>query len=384
MDFEFTSEQEQFRQQVRDFFASNVTPDMLSGEEADDHNGKVYKLLADKGWLGMAWPEEYGGQNRTHIEQAIFSEELARSGVNVGAYNSTVRYFASSLMQFGSPAQKEFFLPKVLAGEIVVSMGWSEPNAGSDAASAQTRAIQDGDDYIINGQKIFTSHGHFADYIYMSTRTDTEAPKHRGITLFIVPMKHPGVTIRPLWTMGGGRVNQVFFDDVRVGLDAMVGEKNRGWYHQAATLDLERSASGVVMRLRMVFAEILEYAKTHQRHGKPIASIPRIRERFIQLSAEIERAWLLSYRVASYQSQGLPLSAEASMNKLFSVSIGQQVADLVVEVLGMNGVRMDTEGPMQGRAGKSYLGSFVTGVVGGTSQIQRNIIANRGLGLPRG
>jgi alkylation response protein AidB-like acyl-CoA dehydrogenase len=163
----------------------------------------------------------------------------------------------------------------------------------------------------------------------------------------------------------------------------MVGEKNRGWYHQAATLDLERSASGVVMRLRMVFAELLAYAKTHQRHGRPIAALSHIREGLIQIAADIERAWLLSYRVASYQSRGLPLSAEASMNKLFSVAVGQRLADLTMEVLGMPGVRMDFAAPMSGRASRSYLGSFVTSVVGGTNQIQRNIIANRGLGLPR-
>jgi alkylation response protein AidB-like acyl-CoA dehydrogenase len=384
MDFRFDDQQVAFRQQVRDFFANNVTPDMLEDQGFSDHNHKVYKLLADRGWLGMAWPKEYGGQDRTHIEQAIFSEELAHSGINVGAYNSTVRYFAASLMNFGRPDQKEYFLPKVLAGEIIVSMGWSEPNTGSDAASCQTRAVADGDDFVINGSKIFTSHGHFADYIYMSTRTDLDAPKHRGITLFIVPMKHPGVTIRPLWTMSGRRVNAVFFDDVRVSRDAMVGELNRGWYHQAATLDLERSASGLVMLIRMLFAYAVEYAKTHERGGRTISSIPRIREELVQMAADIERAWLLSYQVASYQSKGLPLSAEASMNKLFSVSLLQHMTDLLMEVLGMPGLRTDKEAPLDGEASYEYLNSFVASVAGGTNQIQKNIIANRGLGLPRG
>jgi hypothetical protein len=286
----------------------------------------------------------------------------------------------------GTEEQKREHLPPIAQAERYWCTLYSEPGSGSDLASLQTSAELDGDDYVINGQKIWTSAGHIADWGWLAARTDPEAPKHRGISLFLLDMKSPGVSVRPIINMAGGHeFNEVFFEDVRIPKANLVGEENRGWYTLAVALDFERSGVGYSASARRVLETLVKYAKEATKNGKPLSKDPIVRRKLAERFIETDASRWLSYRVAWMQSQGMVPNAEASMSKLYGTELTQRVAATGMDILGMAGQLSQGSkwAPLQGYIQRSYLSAVSSTIAAGTSEIQRDIIARRGLGLPR-
>jgi len=317
------------------------------------------------------------------IGRTGLSNQLEFGAMNVGGFG--VMMFGPTLIVHGTEEQKKEHLPGILNGTVQWCQGWSEPNAGSDVASVATRAVRDGDDYVINGQKIWTTGAQFADMMYMLARTDPDAPKHRGISYFMLDMKAPGVTVRPLITMAGSATfNEVFFENVRVPARNRLGEENRGWYIGTTTLDFERSSIGSAVGIRKQLESIIKFAKEHPelnvgagKHATKMALADRWIEALV--------AKMMSYRVVSMQQAGLIPNHEASMCKLFTSEMGQKIAALGLKMSGMYGMVVGGHPSYApaGRYGVGYLAAVSSTIAGGTSEIQRNIMAQRGLGLPR-
>ncbi len=389
MDFHFTPEQEAFREQIRQFLREEVTPEIRRAIEENPEDGSMHKEFSRKvgarGWIGLAWPKGFGGEGIGHIERLIYNEEMIYWRAPVGYHLTGERQMAPSLIISGTPEQQADYIPRIARGELGFCIGYSEPGAGSDLAGLQTRAVADGDDYVINGQKIFTSGAHWADYVWLATRTDPDAPKHKGISVFVVDLKSPGLTVKPLWNMGGGRFNEVYFDDVRVPKRNMVGEENQGWYVVAANLDFERSGIERVISGQLTFDELLDRLRMGGQEGLPKDASPALRHRLADMAVEFQVGRLLAYRVAWLQSQGQVPNYEASTSKVFGTELTQRVGRACIEVLGLYGPvqRGTRSGALDGRIASMYLANVSATIAGGTSEIQRNIIATRGLGLPR-
>ncbi|HXF50344.1 MAG TPA: acyl-CoA dehydrogenase [Dehalococcoidia bacterium] len=390
MDFRDTPEEAAFRKEVCDFLDREL-PDSLKNVDPREDPGALReglrewrKKLAAKGWIAPAWPKEYGGAGMTVMQQFIMNEEFAEHRApQVGGMG--VSMVGPTLIVHGSEEQKKEHLPRILSGEVQWCQGFSEPGAGSDLASLQTRAVRDGDDYVINGQKIWTSGAQFADWMFMLARTDPEAPKHKGISYFLVDMKSPGITVRPLVNMAGSAAfNEVFFDNVRVPARNLVGEENRGWYIGTTTLDFERSSIGNAVGLRQTIDDLIRYGREHAGDGTSrLLREPSIRLELADRYVEVHVARLMSYRVISMQAKGLIPNHEASMTKLFTTELSQRIARTAVKLLGLYGQVYGERAPMRGRFERMYLQTVASTIAGGTSEIQRNIIATRGLGLPR-
>ncbi len=381
MDFAFTSAEESLRQEIRSFLDS--VPAAAGADDEDSPNVSLERALAANGWLTMAWPKEYGGRGATQMEQLIFKEELFEAG---GGFDFLgVQLAGPTIMVHGSEEQKRQHLPRIARAEIRWCQGFSEPGAGSDLASLQTRAVRDGDDYVINGQKIWTSNAHHADWILLLTRTDPDAPKHRGISMFVVDMKTPGITIRPLVQITGVHgFNEVYFDDVRVPATNMIGELNRGWYAATTTLDFERSGIERNLVARRDWNRIHGLLKSPATRST-IAGRPTVwRHQLADLYVAVEAGQWMARRVAYLQGKGLVPNYEASMSKTFNSELGQRVADFGVNALGLPGqLRGSQYAPANGLPAFRYLDSRRLTIGQGTSEINRNIIATRGLGLPR-
>ena len=341
------------------------------------------KLLTS-GWIAPAWPREYGGADLTVMQQFILSEEFAEARApRVG-----VPLVGPTLIIHGTEEQKQEFLPPILRGETSWCQGFSEPGAGSDLASLQTRAVKDGDEYIINGQKIWTSGAQRANMMFMIARTDPDAPKHRGITYFILDMRSPGITLQPLVQMSGAAgFNQVFFDNVRVPAKNVVGEVNRGWYVATTTLDYERSGIGSAVGTRQNVERMIGWAKDNVSNGHSMLERnPLVRMELADRLVEAQVAMMLSYRVVHLQNVGMIPNHEASMCKMFSSELNQRIARTGMKMIGLFGLAWDGESqhsPNRGQYARSYVSSVSSTIAAGTSEIQRNIIAQRGMGLPR-
>jgi alkylation response protein AidB-like acyl-CoA dehydrogenase len=333
----------------------------------------------------MHWPEEYGGENASAVRSAIFSEELT--------YNRTpgrdifgVRMLGPTLMIHGSEEQKLTHLPPVARGEIQWCQGYSEPESGSDLASLSTRAVLDGDEYVVNGSKIWTSMAHRADWLMLLTRTDPEAPKHRGITFMLVDMKTPGIEVRPIINMAGRHeFNQIMLDNVKVPRANVVGEENRGWYVAVTLLDFERSGIDYSASARRLMDELKDYATETTQNGKPLIELPWVRSLLADRYIDCEVARLMAYNVAYMQGEGLVPNKEASMSKVFGSETVQRVTSAGMDILGMYGVmaREEKWAPLKGRVQEAWMSAFSGTIAAGTSEIQRNIIAEGALGLPR-
>ncbi len=379
MEFRFSDEDEAFRQEVRAFIRAEL-PKAREGES-------FTKKLAAKGWLTMSWPREYGGQGAPHLRQLVYNEEMAyhrAPGQTMGADR-----VGPTLILFGTEEQKARFLPAIARDEMTWCQGFSEPGSGSDLASLQTRAVRDGDSWVITGQKIWTSNAQRADFMILLARTDPDAPKHRGITYFLVDMTLPGITVRPLVQMTGqAGFNEVFFDDVRVPADMVVGEVNRGWYVSTATLDFERSGIGRVIGGLRTFEEVVAYAKAAPARdggGGTLYDRPEVRLPLADIALGFQVGRLMSYRVAWMQSRGLVPNYEASMAKTFGTELHQRMARTACAALGLRGQLMDGAwAPLGGQVPMAVLQTVSLTIAAGTSEINRNIIATRGLGLPRG
>jgi len=379
-----------WRKEVRDFIKNETPAAMRQPGDAAGPEGALFargrdamgamlewrnKIIA-RGWIAPAWPKKYGGAGLGVLEQFILSEEFAEAGVpgNLGGFG--VMMIGPTLIEHGTEEQKQEHLTRILKGEVVWCQGYSEPGAGSDLASLQTRAVRDGDDYVLNGQKIWTTGAQFSDWMYMLARTDPDAPKHRGITYLLVNMKSPGVTVRPLTTLAGTQTfNEVFFEDVRVPVRNRVGEENRGWYVGTTTLDFERSSIGSAVGVRKSLEALLRQAK----EGREVSfeRNSHVRSEFVDRWIECEVAKMLSYRVVNMQVRGLIPNYEASMCKLFSSDLQQRIANLSMHLHGMYGNQ-------RGRAAMGYMQAVSSTIAGGTTEVQKGIIATRGLGLPRG
>ncbi len=392
MDFGFSDDERTLVQELRAWLKAELDPrfEEAAGRGGDEHWAYTIdfnKRLAKRGWLVPHWPKEYGGNGDTPLRQALLNEELyyRRAPISVNIVRSG--HAGPTIIVHGSDEQKRAFLPPIARGEVIWCQGFSEPGAGSDLAGLQTRATADGDDFIINGQKIWTSFAHRADWCILLTRTDPEAPKHRGISMFLLDMKTPGITIRPLVNMAGGHdFNEVFFDNVRVPRANMMGEMNRGWYVATTELDFERASASTVGRNRRTLDDIVAaVAGVRERRGSANSNVAaKLALADLAVANEISR--LLSYRVAWMQTRGLIPNSEASMCKLLSSELTQALAAAGVRLLGLYGALRagETRAPGDGALGSSYVQSVAATVGGGTSEIQRNILATRGLGMPRG
>ena len=388
MNFEFSDDEISFRKELQSW----LKEELKDRPQDTDSDGEwafgleMRKKLADKGWLTMAWPEEYGGQGVSHMMQVVFAEEMSYHRAP-GRDVFGTRMMAPTLMIHGTEEQKKEFLPPVSKGEVQWCQGYSEPESGSDLASHQKRAVEDGDDFIINGTKIWTSSAHRADHIMVLTRTDPDAPKHRGISFLLCDMNTPGLTVNPIINMAGDHgFNMVTFDNVRVPKKNLVGEQNRGWYVGATLLDFERSGVDYSAGGRRVLEELTDYAKNSSQNGSLISNNPIMRNRLANLAIEVEVSRLISYNIAWMQGEGLVPNKESSMGKVVGTELQQHLSETGMQMLGLHGQLEPGSkyAPLDGRIEHMHLTNVSETIQAGTSEIQRNIIATRGLGLPRG
>ena len=388
MNFEFSDDEISFRKELQSW----LKEELKDRPQDTDSDGEwafgleMRKKLADKGWLTMALPEEYGGQGVSHMMQVVFAEEMSYHRAP-GRDVFGTRMMAPTLMIHGTEEQKKEFLPPVSKGEVQWCQGYSEPESGSDLASLQTRAVEDGDDFIINGTKIWTSSAHRADHIMVLTRTDPDAPKHRGISFLLCDMNTPGLTENPIINMAGDHgFNMVTFDNVRVPKKNLVGEQNRGWYVGATLLDFERSGVDYSAGGRRVLEELTDYAKNSSQNGSLISNNPIMRNRLANLAIEVEVSRLISYNIAWMQGEGLVPNKESSMGKVVGTELQQHLSETGMQMLGLHGQLEPGSkyAPLDGRIEHMHLTNVSETIQAGTSEIQRNIIATRGLGLPRG
>jgi len=380
LDFRLGERAEAFRAEVRAFFAEHLTDDVVARvhETGTVHDWGLHRALAERGWLAASWPRELGGQERDPFEMVAFDEEVARAGAPMDGWGTT-ELVARTLSIVGSDEQKQRIIAPALRGEILVCLGYSEPDAGSDVASVVTRAVRDGDEWVVNGQKMFTTMAHESDYVFLLTRTNPDVPKHRGLTMFLVPLDAAGVEIAPVRTLGGERTNITFYNDVRVPDSARVGEVDGGWDVMTVALAFERNptANGEEGRL---LRRMLRWARETGAFNDVT-----MRDVLARVATETEVGRLLAYRMAWVSARGeLPI-VEGSEAKLFgSESFRRASADLLA-LLGPSGVlqRGEAGAPVDGWAEHAFRHAVVTTIYAGSSEIQRSIIAERGLGLPR-
>jgi alkylation response protein AidB-like acyl-CoA dehydrogenase len=391
VNFEFSDEQKAFADEVEKFLDDNDTLDVMDvtrenmAQIVDTPARRAFmRKMGERGWLGMTWPKEYGGQEGEGIYEYLLNESLARRGApQIG---KGVGIIGKTLIRHGSEKLKQEFLPKILRNEVEFAIGYSEPNAGSDAAAMQLKATRDGDGWRLNGQKIWTTSAHFAEWYWVGARTDPDAVKHHGISLFLIPMDHPGLTIQEIWTIGDERTNSVYFDNVYVSNDYVVGELNKGFQYISEALDLERftmfTYSPILQRLEL----LCDHVKNEKRDGELLRKDPVIRQQIAHLVTEGEVARVLGLRfVAKSMKGGAPPTCEASTYKLYATELSRRLADASMDIVGPGAqLRVHTEeAPMKGRAESTYRYTVIDTIGGGASEIQKNIIARRKLGLPK-
>lgn len=385
MDFDYTPEQEQLRNSYRERLEAVMTPERRKAVAGLMEGGAAVtecrRALGEAGLLGVAWPVEYGGSGLTALEQYIFGEEARR--VHAPLPMITLNTVGPTLIQYGTEEQKQKFLPAILKGTIDFAIGYSEPGAGSDLASLRTSAVRDGDEFVINGSKMFTSGAEFADYIWLAARTDPEAKKHKGITVFIVPTDSPGFSWKPLRTMPGVSTYYTFYDDVRVPESAIVLGENQGWKLVTNQLNLERAALGNLGALEPLFSKTLEWAKTTELDDGFVIDQPWVRQALARVEAQVAAYRLLNLRVNTNMSSGGLGMGEASAAKVFGTELTQQVARELLDVVGQAGLRKETSAPLQGELESAYRFAVINTFGGGANELQRDIIAMAGLGMPR-
>lgn len=385
MDYQFSAEDLAFQDEVSAFIEQELPQwwddvhDVRESPEFYEAQKSFRKKLASKGWLAMAWPKEYGGQSASIFRQMIFSEVAARYGAPAGGQG--VAWVGPAILIYGTEKQKSDYLTKITGADIDFCTLYTEPGAGSDLAAIRTSAVRDGDSYIINGHKVFNSNADISDFGWLAARTDPDLPKHRGLSLFVVDMKTPGISTRPMRTMADTDTSsEVYFEDARIPADALIGEENRGWYQMAVSLDFERSGIERISQASRVLSELVEYVKTATDGASASA-----RSELSQMAVKIEVGRYLSYQVASLQEREKPFSYQASVAKIYGTELALGVNDVGVRLLGLYGqLHRDSEyARLRGNYAFEYLYSWGSMFGAGTSEIQRTIIATRGLGLPR-
>ena len=390
MDFEYTAEQKAFQQEVRDFLRENHDPEVMDptregmAQLVDSPPRRAFmKKLSERGWVGMSWPSEYGGRDMPGMYEYLLNEELAAAGAPL--IGKGVGIVGKTIIRHGNERLKREFLPKILHAEIEFAIGYTEPDAGSDLASLKTKAVKEGDGWRINGQKRFTTSAHFADWYWLAARTDPDVPKHKGITLFLIPMHAEGITIQPMPTLGDNEItNEVFLDDVFVHDDYVVGEVNKGWYYVSEALDFERFTLYTINAYVRKYEALRNAVREAQRDGKALKDDPIARQRVAWFATQIEVARMHMMRVVAKASAGEVPNIESSMFKLWTTTLGQRFADEFMTMFGATGAlkKGSEHAPGNGRFEHIYRYSVVDTVGAGTSEVQKNILARRGLGLP--
>jgi 3-oxocholest-4-en-26-oyl-CoA dehydrogenase alpha subunit len=390
MDFELNQEQKRFKEEVCKFLDKEVTKGVVEESEAGlgfgPHSWQLMRKLGERRWLAPSFPKEYGGLGLSFMYHYIVAEELDYRNALVlfrGLGLVGVAMAGPVILRYGSEEIKEEFLPRLARGEIELVLGYTEPDAGSDLSRISIRAVEDGNDFVITGQKTFNTACHYAQYHWLAARTDPDAPPHKGISIFLVDLKTPGISFNPLWEMAGARTNEVFYDEVRVPKKYLVGEKNKGWYYLTSALDLERLIT--VSGLQRTFDDLVAYTKSTIRNGKPMEKDPLVQERLADLAIELSVARNLTLRVAWLLDKGLIPNVESAVAKMFSAELHQRLANTVLEMIGLYGVlqKGSKYAVMEGTMERFFRASFIATIGGGSVEIMRNIIARRGLGFPK-
>jgi len=388
MYIDYTPEEKKLRADLRAYMAELITDEMIAEYRNSEGGGPLYtkalKKLGADGWLGIGWPKEFGGQARPAIEQFIFFDEVQRAGFPIPFL--TLCTVGPTLMKFGSEEQKASMLPRILRGELHFAIGYSEPGAGTDLASLKTRAVRDGDHYIVNGQKVFTSLAEYADYIWLAVRTDADAPKHKGISILMVDTKLPGVSIQPIHTLGGNRTNVTFYDNVRVPVSCRVARENEGWRLITTQLNHERVALLAPGPVERFVEETTAWAReTALGDGGRVIDVPWVQLALARARAKIEVLRLMAWRQAWNVGYDRLDPAEASTVKVFGSEAFVEIYQDLLEVLGQPGLlKAGSPGTLlRGRIESYYRTTLVLTFGGGTNEIQRDIISQIGLGMPR-
>ncbi len=388
MDFAFTPEQVALRQELREYFTALMTPEVTAGLAESGFGGTLYKQLVRRigadGWLGVGWPKEFGGHGRTPVEQLIFFDEAQRATAPVPMLS--INTVGPTIMRFGSDEQKARFLPPILAGELHFAIGYTEPGAGTDLASLRTAAVLDGDEYVVNGQKVYTTQADDADYVWLAVRTDADAPKHKGISILLMPTDTPGFSYTPIHVMGEGTTNATYYQDVRIPVANRVGEENAGWRLITTQLNHERVAlcnSGAVERS---ITEVRGWAQeTKLADGRRVIDQDWVQLNLARATAETEALRLMNCKVAWALQSGDLKGADASAMKVFGTESDIRVNRLLMEILGSVAYlsRESPDAVLRGRLEKRCQSALIRTFGGGATEIQRDIIAMQGLGLPR-
>jgi alkylation response protein AidB-like acyl-CoA dehydrogenase len=389
MHLDYTPEQEQLRQQLRGYFAGVMTPEVresLATAGGEYGSGQAYRQvvrqLGSDGWLALSWPAEFGGHDAAMLDQLIFMDEAAIAGVPVPFL--TIHTVGPTIMRYGTPEQKARYLPPIAAGEIHFSIGYSEPEAGTDLAALRTRAVRDGDDYVINGQKMWTSLIQYADYVWLACRTDPNAPRHQGLSVLIVPTDAAGFSWTPVRTVAGPATSATYYADVRVPATALVGEQNQGWPLITNQLNHERVALTSAAPVRQALREVSDWARSAKlASGQRVIDSEWVQLNLARVHAKAEFLKLMNWKIASQAGQGLG-PASASATKVFGTEFATEAYRLLMEVLGANAhVRQGSAGAvLSGRIERMHRSSLILTFGGGTNEVQRDIIAAAGLGLP--
>jgi alkylation response protein AidB-like acyl-CoA dehydrogenase len=382
-----TDEQEALRQEVRAYYEELLTPDVrakLAGAGGvGPENRRIVRQMGEDRWLGVGWPKEWGGRGFTPVEQFIWFDESMRAGAPVPML--TINTVGPTIMNFGTDEQKQFFLPKILNGEIHFCIGYSEPGAGTDLAALRTKAERDGDEYVINGQKMWTSLATDADFVWLAVRTNPNVKKHKGISLFAIPMDTPGIKVVPIHVMGESNINQVFYEDVRVPATTRIGEENEGWKLITNQLNHERvtlCSSGVIER---PLGEVREWAtQTRLPDGRRVIDQEWVQLSLARVHARLEFLRLINWKIAWASTQKSLHPADASATKVFGTEFYLEALRLLMEILGQHAyLKDDSPGEMLGaRLEHQYRGLIILTFGGGTNEVQRDLIAVFGLGMP--
>jgi len=386
MHLAYTPEQERLRQELQAYFAGLMTPEVRAALQGSDYGDgeackKVVRQLGQDGWLVLSWPEEYGGRNAPLIEQLIFLDEAATAGVPVPFL--TLNTVGPTIMQYGTAEQKAFYLPRIASGDLHFSIGYSEPEAGTDLASLRTRAVRDGDEYVINGQKMWTSLIQHADYVWLACRTDPEAARHRGLSILIVPVTSPGFSWTPVPTVAGATTSATYYSDVRVPAGALVGEENQGWSLITNQLNHERVALTSAAPVQLALREVCDWARaTKTASGQRVIDAEWVQLNLARVHAKVEFLKLVNWRIATQAAA--PGPAAASATKVFGTEFATEAYRLLMEVLGANAqVRDGSPGAvLAGRIERMHRSALILTFGGGTNEVQRDIIAAAALGLP--
>jgi alkylation response protein AidB-like acyl-CoA dehydrogenase len=385
MEFGFTSEQEALRAEMRAFLNGATVQGILAGlraqpPRASQHSPDLYRMLAERGWLAIHWPAEYGGGGKSEIEAGIFIEEAARAGVPLMVYGLTISIFGAFLFLAGTDAQKRMLLPSIARGELICNILYTEPDAGSDLAALSTRAVADGDEFVITGAKIFNSVGHLAGYGLVAARTDPAAGRYQGITLFLIPMRDPHVRVNPLWTLSDEHFNEVVLDGLRVPRDSIVGTLNGGWPLLNQALAVERNGLAIAAEAARWLDLLIGQVRTIGQGGDPI-----VRQRVALLSAEVAAARLLAWRVVALQALGEIDDVRSAMSKWYAGELCKRLTHTAGEIMGLSGTldRFDAAAPAAGQLEAAHRWAPAWGIAAGTSEIMLYLIAQRALGAGR-